>query len=293
MGHAYRYSPYTGASLLVHLALADTANDQEDNKIWFRMARLADKARVDRKTANRAVLQMVEDGWLELLRAELGAPSIYRFVFREGEPVVYEARARQGGATDPTPQRKPAVTDPVQDGADHPRGGATDPRGGAHRGTVNPSPTQEITQGKDLTLLSPDGDDPREHPDYGFDRFWIRYPARDGKKRLKADAASKWRKMNRCEKEAAWRGVQHYAVSCAQGIDRPKDAVRWLRAGEWETWQSPAVPDPEQSRPASGAAAPAAWERGARANQRTAEAAQVLSAPDDEPMIYQPRQLGE
>lgn len=97
VGWAFRHSPYKHGAFAVHVALADTANDLYDYEIWFKLTRLAEKARVGRNTAQAAVAAMVRDGYLETLKARgggrLGAPAVYRFVFVEGVPVVFEQKS--------------------------------------------------------------------------------------------------------------------------------------------------------------------------------------------------------
>lgn len=53
-------APYTSGSLIVLLALADWAND--DGVAWPSMERLAQKARIDRRSAQRIVRQLEKDG---------------------------------------------------------------------------------------------------------------------------------------------------------------------------------------------------------------------------------------
>lgn len=57
-------APYTAGSLLVLLALADWANDE--GVAWPSMERLAEKARVDKRSAQRIVRQLQRDGVLEI-----------------------------------------------------------------------------------------------------------------------------------------------------------------------------------------------------------------------------------
>lgn len=100
-----------------------------------------------------------------------------------------------------------------------------------------------VQQGRlkgDLPSLLPEND--RTHPEYGFERFWKRYPKRDGKRRLKADALAVWRRMPYEDKAAAYVGTGFYADAAENG-ERVMDACRWLGKREWEEWQTPAVLD--------------------------------------------------
>lgn len=61
---AWENSPYTGNALLVHLAIADVVNPDNDYKLWMVRERIAAKARVSIATVTRVRAQMVDDGWL-------------------------------------------------------------------------------------------------------------------------------------------------------------------------------------------------------------------------------------
>ena len=60
MGWVYRFSPFTGATFSVHLAMADSVNDQNDNEFWMSQKRLGEKARVGRSATNEALRQLVK-----------------------------------------------------------------------------------------------------------------------------------------------------------------------------------------------------------------------------------------
>lgn len=81
-GWVYRYSPAKGAALLVHLAVADSANDQHGYELWMRQHWLADKARVSRRAVGDALAWLVDNGLLELLEAgkDAGKANRYRFL---------------------------------------------------------------------------------------------------------------------------------------------------------------------------------------------------------------------
>lgn len=80
-GWVFRYSPYQGVTFAVHLAIADSVNDQNANEFWMSVQNLAMKARCERKTASRAVGQMVGDGFLRVLQERVGQTTRYRFLF--------------------------------------------------------------------------------------------------------------------------------------------------------------------------------------------------------------------
>lgn len=85
-GWVFKNSPYKGAAFAVHLSMADSVNDQNENEFWMSITNLGIKARVARETAARAVSQMVEDGVLELIQdnSNIGRPSRYCFLMPEG-----------------------------------------------------------------------------------------------------------------------------------------------------------------------------------------------------------------
>lgn len=93
-GWVYRHSTATGSVFQVHHAIADSANDQNNNEFWLTMAKLAVKARCTRGTAAKAVAWLEEQGFLELLSDRSGGRSKsarYRFLYPDAE-VVYESR---------------------------------------------------------------------------------------------------------------------------------------------------------------------------------------------------------
>lgn len=96
MGWVYRHSPFTGAMFGVHLAIADSVNDQYGNEFWLTNPRLAKKSRTSTASAKRGLTVLVEGGFLELLEESKGSSaSLYRFLFPES-PVVYESRGSTG-----------------------------------------------------------------------------------------------------------------------------------------------------------------------------------------------------
>ena len=88
-GWVYRCSPYKGIAFAIHLALADSANDQFNYELWARQEWIAEKARTTRPTVNTTLATMVEDGLLEILEESTGrrGPNRYRVVMDQREPV--------------------------------------------------------------------------------------------------------------------------------------------------------------------------------------------------------------
>lgn len=105
-GYVFRSSPYRGTQFAVHLAIADSVNDQHDNEFWMSLATLAKKARVSRSMVREAVIRLLRDEFLTLLETHDRQPNRYRFCFPE-VTVVYESRRnppsdhRRGGIRPP------------------------------------------------------------------------------------------------------------------------------------------------------------------------------------------------
>jgi len=105
-GHVFRHSPHSGATFLVHLAIADSVNDQHGNELWMSTSTIAKKARVARQTASEALATIEAAGGLEVVEDHrhdrAGKPSRYRFLFPTAT-VYYESR---GVTRDDTPAKE-------------------------------------------------------------------------------------------------------------------------------------------------------------------------------------------
>lgn len=165
MGYVYRHSPYKGAEFAIHLAIADSVNDQNHNTFWMSIAKLANKSRVSRKTASFAVSKIAVDGFLVLEKERPGGTNLYRFVFVD-QPVVYESRTTPPGYSYPQP-----VTS-----------------GNTTRNATLHHPLPEVTP--PVTSGSTNPIEPKKKPkeplssksfDLEFDEFWAIYPRKEGK----------------------------------------------------------------------------------------------------------------
>lgn len=95
--HVWKKSPYKGQAFILHLAIADSANDQYHYEFFMSQVNAAKKARTIRTTVNKILARMVADGWLTIVDGGDHLPRgivRYRFEFREDAPTVYEARRR-------------------------------------------------------------------------------------------------------------------------------------------------------------------------------------------------------
>lgn len=73
-------SPYRGERLLIHLALADYANDE--GICWPSQRTLAHKARCSENFVRLAVKQMVKEGWVEQMAAGNGRGNHARYLLK-------------------------------------------------------------------------------------------------------------------------------------------------------------------------------------------------------------------
>lgn len=98
VGWVFEHSPYRGATFAVHVAMGDSANDQNAHELWARQEWFATKARVTRQSVNRAIEQMVEDGFLVVLEdnSKTRKPNRYRLLMPAGLSTVLTSRVTQG-----------------------------------------------------------------------------------------------------------------------------------------------------------------------------------------------------
>lgn len=98
----WRHSPVEKSALLVHLALADVANDMHGNELWSSVATIGKKARLGRSTVIEALDVLVANHLLTLVEKRPGHTDLYRFEFPE-LPVQYLDRSSRAPVqrTDP------------------------------------------------------------------------------------------------------------------------------------------------------------------------------------------------
>lgn len=80
MTWVFEHSPYALGTRLVHLAIADVANEDHDWLVWVSQSKIAEKAHVSRPTVTAAIRTMVADGYLEAVTQGVGSPGTYRFL---------------------------------------------------------------------------------------------------------------------------------------------------------------------------------------------------------------------
>ncbi len=97
VAHVYRKSPYSGLLLNIHLAIADSANDQYHYEFFMAQTNLSKKVRATREGTNRGLARLLKDGWLSIVEDGAHLPRgivRYRFEFREDAPDVWAPRPR-------------------------------------------------------------------------------------------------------------------------------------------------------------------------------------------------------
>jgi hypothetical protein len=116
MTWVFDHSPYTLGTRLVHLAIADVANDEHGGQVWAAHATLARKAKVSLRTVGEAVGTMVREGYLDVVRAEPGKPTTYRFLM---PTPAKSAGVGEGGAVNSTSPPQRSGTTPTTNASEH------------------------------------------------------------------------------------------------------------------------------------------------------------------------------
>ena len=100
-GHVWKYSPYTGKPLLIHLAIADVVNDTHNWEFYGGIKALMEKTRVSRRTVINALALMESDGHLKRMGVHANGTTNYKFLFAEGVQPFPEGVQPfpEGGAT--------------------------------------------------------------------------------------------------------------------------------------------------------------------------------------------------
>lgn len=115
IGHVWSSSPYEGKRLLLHLALADFANDE--GECWPSVRTLARKSRSSRQWVLAGLRDMVGDGLLEVMErgGGRGNSSRYRLLTPEGStdlPITNGSSGSRNGSSGSTQSVK-SVTSPT------------------------------------------------------------------------------------------------------------------------------------------------------------------------------------
>jgi len=113
MSWVWDNSPYDGKQLLLHLALADFANDA--GECWPSQSTLAKKARCTERYVRDTVSQMTDDGYIEVVHVSTGMDTNrYKLVARNSVPPRKsttgrgEKESRGGGNPLPKNRQEPS-----------------------------------------------------------------------------------------------------------------------------------------------------------------------------------------
>jgi hypothetical protein len=196
LGWVIDNSPHTGTTYTVHLILGDIANDDNDNRLWLTVDRIAVKARCSTRSARTALSALVGSGHLALVELSTGRhPTTYRFVMDDAD------------------------TNPAESA-----GVAAEPGKMRHRTRQNASSTP-ITNERNASAV-----------DAQFAEFWSAYPARRGVKRGKARTLKLWERVDVPDRAHVIRAARNYAASDDAVRGFAKDPERFLRDQWWEDW---------------------------------------------------------
>ncbi len=127
---------------------------------------------------------------------------------------------------------------------------------------AHPDAPAEVPSGEPPSENPPSTDvdkDPREAPDYGFEKAWAAYPRRNGKRLGKAAALRRWVKYPYPVKARIYQAVRHYAAAVEVTDTIPRDFERFLKDDWWEGWEdgpggTTEAPAPVDPRTAAAAA---------------------------------------
>lgn len=115
MSWVWDHSPYDGKALLLHLALADFANDA--GECWPSQPTLAAKARCTERHVRDTVSQMVIHGYVEIVEPSNGINATrYKLIARNSVPPRKsktgraEKQDRESGNPSPKNRQEPSVT---------------------------------------------------------------------------------------------------------------------------------------------------------------------------------------
>ena len=213
-------SPYTGGGRLVHLALADKANDHNDYELWMHQAKIGAMARLSVNQVGRVLRQMVDDGYLELLEkgGGRGKAARYRLVF-----IPPQNGSVSDTDTPPSDDGYPTISD-----AKTPQTAQTPLL-----------PTKEERKGSNATAIE-------RHETDRVDEFWSVYPRRAVK-----DAARKaWAKARaRAPQQTIIDGATRYRDDPNREAEFTAHPSTWLNQGRWDDDPLPARGGPGGGKP--------------------------------------------
>lgn len=226
IGYVWENSPYRGDRLLLHLALADFANDE--GTCFPSQKTLAKKARTTRQWVGRTINQMIKDGLLEIVEKGNGRGNrtIYQLIKGQTQIDLYEESASDKGQT-LTHKGQTEIT--LYASNENDKGQTLTPQ----RANI------------DAPCLYKNRNEPSSVLLTSFEAFWNRYPRRVAKVAAKNVFISIMIKPNAPSLETLLAAVDRYAKTETDKkyIAHP---TTWLRQGRWEDESISAPPVPVQ-----------------------------------------------
>lgn len=215
--YVWTHSPYRGNDRLLHVILADLANDTHDYLLWASPATLAEKAAMTAPTVRRIMARMATDGYLQLVTVGggRGRHAEYRFLMPP-ETVRGDAQFT-GGET------VRGSTETVRE------------MNGLEAETVREPETVHIQTEVDLLT--------EVNRTCSFDDFYARYP----RKAERPTAERAWKRATkRAKPEAIMAGLASHVADWKR--NRPSHRIpypaTWLNADSWNDQPTRAGPDP-------------------------------------------------
>lgn len=254
----FEHSPLKGASLLVHVAIADSVGEGYDYRFWMGQAKLAAKARVTRGSVVKAIDELENLGLITKVKdnqAE-GKPNVYRFEMPDVE-TVWEYRSPLARPTHKDPETHARSADNARNVSAQPlrarraTGSQRDPKEIPKdtRAAPKKATTQQV--GEQMPLVA--GGDHVQVPDpidELFADWWDAYPRKIGKKLCK----TKWRvvirdlggitKAEPVLVHGGNRWLEHWAREKTPP-DKIPHPLTWLNRGDYEA--VPAASDTRRS----------------------------------------------
>lgn len=218
-GWVFKQSPYKGALFTLHLAIADIVNDTHGNELWASVATLAEKARLGDRIVRKGLLQMVDDGLLELLSSTNGQARRFRFVIPD--------RGTQDRAAPHATPAPHASTAALSTESAAPGAGTAARR----------APISQVTQVEPKQEpKTPSTALARSVVEGCFDEFWSVYP----KRKAKGEARTAFAKaLKRTDAQSIIEGAIAYRDDPTRKDEYTKHPATWLNADCWTDEHAP------------------------------------------------------
>lgn len=219
MSWVWDNSPYGADRLLIHLALADWADDE--GNCWPSQEKIAKKARCTTRWVREVTRGMVEDGLLEKVGGGTGRGKTtqYRLILKGGIEFP--------GSQFPLTERRNSTTS---------KGGTPEQKGGTPPSiepSIEPSVEPSIVNDVSLTLVL---DDSRRSSKSAFDEFWAVYPRKSSKKTAEKAFTKACREV---PAETIIAAAAQYAADPNREDEFTKHPATWLNGG---CWDDPPIP---------------------------------------------------